>query len=140
MGLSYVLLHLFYIRWSLYTTWVLYTIIYVCTKFPTLNGSFYVPRLLYIYIWIHLMYCSTHSTQNDPYIRRVSYVLLWVRLMYTIFLFGSYPAATIYSIIHTIMGPSYVHQLLWSLTTINTSYIGRNTVNQIMWGLTLLPL
>ena len=53
----------------------------------------------------------------------VSYVLLWVHLMYNNYC-GVLPlyirwSLYIYSVIRTIMGPSYVHQLLWSLTPVH---------------------
>ena len=103
MGPSYVLLHPFYIRWSLYME--CHTYYYgsiLCT--PIIVGSY-------------------SCTQDGPYIYGVSYVLLWVHLMYTdycgVLLLYTRWSLYIWSVIRTIMGPSYVHRLLWGLTPVH---------------------
>ena len=76
-------------------------------------GPSYVQQLLWSLTPVHKMV---------P-IYTVSYVLLWVHLMYDNYC-GVLPlyirwSLYIYSVIRTIMGPSYVHQLLWSLTPVH---------------------
>ena len=52
----------FYVNWFIYCMGLSYVLLlygsFLCTKFICV--FFYIPSLLYI--WVHLMYCSIHST------------------------------------------------------------------------------
>ena len=91
----------------------MYNLTPIYSVIRTIMGPSYVHRLLSGLTPVHKMV--------PIYI--VSYVLLWVHLMYTdycqvllLYIRWSY----IYSVIRTIMGPSYVHRLLSGLTPVAT--------------------
>ena len=94
---------LLYIRWSLY----------IWSVIRTIMGPSYVHRLLWGLTLVHKMV--------PIYI--VSYVLLWVHLIYTdycgVLLLYIRWSPYIWSVIRTIMGPSYIHRLLWGLTSVH---------------------
>ena len=127
-GLSYVLLlmGLFYVQSPLYYMGLSYVLrSLLCTKSPILYGSFV---------------CTTVSfyVRSPLYYMGLSYVLLLMGLFYvrsslyytslfyvqsSLYYMGLFyvpsPYIHIHSFIHTIMGPSYVHQLLWGLTPLH---------------------
>ena len=85
---------------------------FLCMEFPKLASFLYIR-----------VYCSTHFTYDGPFgIHIVSYVLLWVHLMYSNYC-GVWPlyidVPYIYSVLPSIMSPSYLLQCL----TLGVSYI-----------------
>ena len=111
----------------------------LCIAPPILHKM--VPIYIVSYVLFHLMY--TDYCRVLLLCIRWSYSLIptiMVHLMYTdycevLLLYIRWSLDT-YSVIRTIMGPSYVQQLLWGLTPVhkhvNASYVGRNIVTQIL--------
>ena len=136
---SYVLLWVHHMQTKYCEVLLLY-ITYIQSVICTITGPSYVHRLLwgltpahkmvivaYVLFWVHLMY-TDHCGVLLLYIRWSLYIechaYYYGSILCRPIIVGSYSCTQDgYSVICTVMGHSYVHQLLWGLTLVHNIYI-----------------